>query len=51
MNNVIQFPKRNFISTITIDIETTILENGEIWYRLTDAKTGKWCDWVKLEED
>lgn len=48
--NILQFPKRN-ISTITIDIETTILENEEIWYRLTDIKNGGWCEWIKLEED
>lgn len=51
MTNIIQFPKRSFVSEITVDIETTMLENGEIWYRLTDIKTGKWYDWVKLEEE
>jgi len=50
MNNILQFPKRN-ISTITIDIQTTILEDGSIWYRLTDIKSGEWCGWVKLEEE
>lgn len=50
MTNILQFPKRN-ISTITIDIQTTILEDGSIWYRLTDIKSGGWCEWTKLEED
>lgn len=49
MNNILQFPKRN--STITIDIQTTILDDGSIWYRLTDIKTGGWCEWIKLEEE
>jgi hypothetical protein len=50
MNNILQFPKRN-ISTITIDIQTTILEDVSIWYRLTDIKNGGWWEWIKLEED
>lgn len=50
MTNTLQFPKRN-ISTITIDIQTTILEDDSIWYRLTDIKNGGWCEWIKLEED
>lgn len=51
MNNILQFPKRSFVSTITIDIETTILENGEIWYRLTDAKSGViGLNWRKIDE-
>ena len=50
MTNILQFRKQN-ISTITIDIQTTILEDGSIWYRLTDIKSGGWCAWIKLEKD
>lgn len=42
MNNILKFPKLNLISTVTVYIETTILENGDIWYRLTDSRTGGW---------
>lgn len=51
MNNILQFHKRKLISTITIDIQTTILEDDSVWYRLTDVKNGGWCGWVKLEEE
>jgi hypothetical protein len=49
MTNILHFPKRN-ISTITIDIQTAILDDGSVWYRLTDIKDGGCCEWIKLEE-
>lgn len=50
MTSILQFRKRN-ISTISIEVETTTLEDGSVWYRLTDIESGGWCEWVKLEEE
>jgi len=49
MTNIFKLPKRS-ITTITIDMQTTILEDGSIWYRLTDIKNNDWCEWIKIEE-
>lgn len=50
--NIIKFPTpARKISSFGIEIQTTILEDDSIWYRLTDIKTGGWGEWIKLEEE
>lgn len=49
--NIIQLPTlKQKTSSFNIEIQTTILEDDSIWYRLTDIKTGGWGEWIKLEE-
>ena len=50
MMSVIQFPTpTRETASFSIEIQTTILEDDSIWYRLTDIKTGGWGEWIKLE--
>lgn len=39
------------ISQITIQIrcQADVLEDGSVWYRFEDIKTGEWMEWDMLE--
>lgn len=37
------------VDEISINIETTILEDGSIWYRINDSKSDG--EWIKLESN
>jgi len=52
MTNIIQFPKRSRVGNIICQLETTILEDGSIWYRigLVLKDKIKWDDWKRIEE-
>lgn len=36
------------ITNIEISIQTDILEDGSIWYRIWSG--GSWAEWIKMEE-
>nr|DAH57152.1 MAG TPA: hypothetical protein [Caudoviricetes sp.] len=52
MSNVIELPKRNKVGNIIYQLETTILEDGSIWYRigLVLKDKVKWDEWKRMEE-
>ena len=52
MTNIIEFPKLYYTSSINLEIETTLLEDGSFWYRMKEiigSKAGEWNEWVLLE--
>lgn len=52
MSNVVQLHKRNRVGNIMCKLETTMLEDGSVWYRvgLVLKYKIKWDDWSRLEE-
>lgn len=49
MTNITSFKKKPNISKIEIQIETCILEDGSLWYRVQDIKTGKPWEWYRID--
>lgn len=47
---ILEFPtKKSNLQKITISFEVEILEDGSMWWRIEDIKTGEYGEWVKLE--
>lgn len=47
---VLQFPtKKSNMQRITVTLEVETLEDGSVWWRVGDIKTGEYGEWVKLE--
>lgn len=47
---ILQFPtKKSNLHKITISFEVETLEDGSVWGRVEDIKTGEYGEWVKLE--
>lgn len=48
--NVVQFPiKKPNIHEIKVRLDVEVLENGSIWYRVENLKTGTYGEWIKNE--
>lgn len=49
---ILQFPtKKSTLQKITISFEVETLEDGSVWWRVEDIKTGVYGEWVKLEDE
>ena len=49
---ILQFPtKKPTLQKITISFEVKNLEDGSVWWRVEDIKTGEYGEWVKLEDE
>lgn len=47
---ILQFPtKKPNLHKITVKLEVETLEDGSVWWRVEDIKTGEYGEWVKLE--
>lgn len=47
---ILQFlTKKSNLHEITLRIEVETLEDGSVWWRVEDIKTGEYGEWVKLE--
>lgn len=48
----LQFPtKESNLQKITVKLEVETLEDGSVWWRVEDIKTGEYGEWVKLEDE
>lgn len=51
MTNIIHYNfKRPLVTQYYCNVEACALEDGSVWYRLQDVKTGRFGDWIKIEE-
>lgn len=49
---ILQFPtKKSNLHKITVKLEVETLEDGSVWWRVQDSKTGEYGEWVKLEDE
>ena len=49
---ILQFPtKKSNLHKITVILEVETLEDGSVWWRVEDIKTGEYGKWVKLEDE
>lgn len=49
---IVQFrTKKSNLHKITISFEVGTLEDGSVWWRVEDTKTGEYGEWVKLEDE
>ena len=49
---ILQFPtKKSNLHKITVSFEVETLEDGSVWWRVEDIKTGEYGEWVKLEDE
>ena len=47
---ILQLPtKKPNLHKITVTLEVETLEDGSVWWRVEDIKTGDYGEWVKLE--
>lgn len=47
---ILQLPtKKSNLYKMTVSLEVETLEDGSVWWRVEDIKTGKYGEWVKLE--
>jgi len=47
---ILQFTnKKSNLHKITATLEVSTLEDGSVWWRVEDIKTGEYGEWVKLE--
>lgn len=48
---ILQFPtKKSNLHKITVSLEVETLEDGSVWWRVEDIRTGEYGEWVKLED-
>jgi len=48
--SIVQFPtKKPSIHEIKVRIDVAVLEDGSMWYRVENLKTGEFGDWIKNE--
>lgn len=48
LNNVVALPTKKFsIGEIKVRIDMDVLEDGSIWYRVENIKTGVFGEWIK----
>lgn len=45
---ILQFKRPCTLSTISVELQTDVLEDGSVWYRFGDIKTGEWVEWERL---
>lgn len=51
MLNTLQFPTKKYnLHKITVSFEVETLEDGSVWWRVEDIKTGEYGEWLKLED-
>lgn len=49
---ILQFPtKKSTLQKITVSLQVETLEDGSVWWRAEDIKTGEYGEWVKLEDE
>lgn len=49
---ILQFPtKKSNLHKFLVKLEVETLEDGSVWWRVEDIKTGKYGEWVKLEDE
>lgn len=49
---ILQFPtKKSNLHKMTVALEVETLEDGSVWWRVEDIKTGEYGEWVKLEDE
>ena len=54
---ILQFPTKNICKskdvykTLKVRFQTETLEDGSVWWRVEDIKTGEYGEWVKLEDE
>lgn len=47
---ILQFPtKKSNLQKLLGTFEVETLEDGSVWWRVEDIKTGEYGEWVKLE--
>lgn len=47
---ILQFPnKKSNLHKITVTLGVCTLEDGSVWWRVEDIKTGEYGEWVRLE--
>jgi len=51
MNNVIPLVKKPKVSNVYIQMQVDALEDGSLWYRWLDPKTGEYVEWRRWEEN
>ncbi len=52
MMNIVRFPtKKPDIHEFKVRLDVEVLEDGSIWYRVENLKTGSYGEWIKMEDD
>ena len=47
---ILQFPtKKSNLHKFLVNLQVETLEDGSVWWRVEDIKTGEYGEWVKLE--
>jgi hypothetical protein len=45
---ILQFKRPCILSAIRVEFQADVLEDGSVWYRMIDIKTGKWMGWERV---
>lgn len=49
--NIVQFPtKKPKIHEFKVRLDVEVLEDGAVWYRVENLKTGTYGEWTKMED-
>lgn len=49
--SIVQFPtKKPDIHEFKVRLDVEVLEDGSVWYRVENLKTGIYGEWVKTED-
>lgn len=50
--NIIQFPVRKpKVQEFKFRVQADVMEDGYVWYRVEDLKTGTFGEWIKIEDE
>ena len=49
---ILYFPtKKSNLHKFLVKLEVEALEDGSVWWRVENIKTGEYGEWVKLEDE